>query len=233
MPDPRTGRCRWQSHATALASTLIVSLVAQGLVWSPALAATCEIPAAVARSGDRLAATTRASSSTPATGSSVIQVEGEAEPAAATAVATPVATPVQPAPDPVALLAEELTAVASLWKTCLTEGDAETVTQISSRAVLGRSRRRVHFPGRYAGDRLRDDTRPTRRQPEDATPTGDPARRYGHQVVGNQLLRAGNLERSSGERRATESVAGLESGAPGLVPRCGVDRSDRRCSSPG
>ena len=212
MPGPRTCTCRWQSRATALAFTLIASLVAQGLVWSPALAATCEIPAAVARSGDRLPATTRASSSTPATGSSIIQVEGEAEPAAATAVATPVATPVQPAPDPVALLAEELTAVAESLAACLSEGDAETVTQLAAERYLGQLfGSSVPFSrDEYVAIASALTPIPTRIVSlEDATPAGDDrATALVTQVVGNQLLRAEwTFEPApSGERRAAESV---------------------------
>jgi hypothetical protein len=175
---------------------LIASLVAQGLVWSPALAATCEIPAAAARSGDPLPATTRASSSTPATGSSIIQIEGEAEPAAATAVATPVATPVRPAPDPAALLAEELTAVAESVAACLSEGDAETVTQLAAERYLGQLFALTPIPTRIVSL-------------EDATPAGDDrATALVTQVVGNQLLRAEwTFEPApSGERRAAESV---------------------------
>src|SRR5215204_6301521 len=117
MPHPRA--CRWQSRAPVFTVLLMVPLVAQGLVWSPALAASCEIPAAVASSGDRLPATPSAPTPVPATGSSIIQVEGEAEPAAATAVVAPVATPVKPALDPVERLTEELTAVAESLAACL------------------------------------------------------------------------------------------------------------------
>ena len=110
--------------------------MAQGFDWSPALAATCEIPAVVS-SDDRLPATTSASTPTPATDSSIIQIEGEAEPAAATAVSAPVATPVQPAADPAELLAEELTGVAESLAACLSTGDAETVTQLAAERYLG------------------------------------------------------------------------------------------------
>ena len=48
--------CGWQSRATSLAFLLTASLMAQGFDWSPALAATCEIPAVVS-SDDRLPAT--------------------------------------------------------------------------------------------------------------------------------------------------------------------------------
>src|SRR5215207_5589454 len=90
MPHPRA--CRWQSRATVFTVLLMVPLVAQGLVWTPALAASCEIPAAVASSRDRLPATPGAPTPMTAAGSTIIQVEGEAEPAAATAAASPVAT---------------------------------------------------------------------------------------------------------------------------------------------
>src|SRR4051794_11900177 len=52
MPHP--GACRCHSRAAAFIFLLLVPLVAQGLVWSPALAATCEIPAAVASSHGRV-----------------------------------------------------------------------------------------------------------------------------------------------------------------------------------
>src|SRR5215216_7702904 len=110
MPHPRA--CRWQSRATVFTVLLMVPLVAQGLVWTPALAASCEIPAAVASSRDRLPAIASAATPTPGAGSSIIRVEGQAEPAAATAVSSPVATPVQPASDPAERLADELTAIA-------------------------------------------------------------------------------------------------------------------------
>ena len=209
----------------------MVSLVAQGLVWSPALAATCEIPAAVAPSGDRLPATARASTPTPAAGSSIIQVEGEAEPAAATAVATPVATPVQPAPDPVELLGEELTAVAESLAACLSEGDAETVTQLAAERYLGQLfGSSVPFSrDEYVAIASELTPIPTRIVSlEDVTPAGDDrATALVTQVVGNQLLRAEwTFEPApSGERRAGESpwrLAGERqrpvSAPPGAAP---------------
>src|SRR5215217_7329323 len=54
---------QWQSRVTVLAVLLMAAIVAQGLDWSPALAATCEIPAA-ASSRDQLPATARASTPT-------------------------------------------------------------------------------------------------------------------------------------------------------------------------
>src|SRR5687767_2508813 len=133
----RPGAFRCHSRATAFTVLLMVLLVAQGLAWSPALAATCEIPAAVASSRDRLPATASASTPTSAAGSSIIQVEGEAEPAAATAVSSPVATPVRPAPDPVELLGEELTAVAESLKAGVSEGHRDTRTQLAAERYRG------------------------------------------------------------------------------------------------
>src|SRR5215217_7666448 len=99
MPCPHTSQWPWRAMAIAL--LLMASFVAQGLDWSPALAATCEIPAAAASSRDRLLATARSSTPTLGTGSSIIKIEGEDESAAATPVSVHVATPVQQAPDPV------------------------------------------------------------------------------------------------------------------------------------
>jgi len=127
---------QWQSRATALAFLLITSFVAQGLDWSPALAATCEIPAAAASSRDHFPATASASTPTSDTGFSIIQVQGEDKPAA-TPVSVSAATPVQPAPDPAALLSEELTAVAESLAACLSVGDAETVTELAAERYLG------------------------------------------------------------------------------------------------
>jgi uncharacterized cupredoxin-like copper-binding protein len=202
---------RWQSRATALAFALMAQLGAQGLVWSPAMAATCEIPATVASSTDRPSATAGASTPTPAAGSSVIQVEGEAEPAAATAVSSPVATPVQPSPDPVALLTEELTAVSESLAACLSEGDAETVTQLAAERYLGQLfGSSVPFSrDEYVAIASELTPIPTRIVSlDDVTPAGDDrATALVTQVVGNQLLRAEwTFEPApSGERRAGES----------------------------
>ena len=190
----------------------MVSVVAQGLVWSPALAAPCDIPAAVAPARDRLPAMARASSATPAAGSSIIQIEGEGEPAAAAAVSTPVATPVQPAPDPVTLLTEELTAVGGSLAACLTEGDAETVTQLAAERYLGQLfGSSVPFSqDEYVAIASKLTPIPTRIVSlEDATSAGDDrATALVTQVVGNQLLRAEwTFEPAPrGERRAGESI---------------------------
>ena len=124
---------RWQPRATALAFLLMASFVAQALDWIPALAATCEIPS----SQDRLPAAASDSTPTLGAGSSIIEVEGQDERAIATPVSARVATPVQPAPDPVELLDDELTAVAESLAACLSAGDAETVTQLAAERYLG------------------------------------------------------------------------------------------------
>jgi hypothetical protein len=210
MPHPAA--CRWQSRARAFTFLLMIPLVAQqGLVWSPALATTCQIPAAVASSGDRLSATPSASAPMSAEGSSIIQVEGEVEPAAATAVSSPVATPIQPAPDPVELLSEELTAVAESLAACLSEGDAETVTQLAAERYLGQL-----FGSSVPFSRDQYEAIASELTPipvrivslEDVTPSGDDrATALVTQIVGNQLLRAEwTFEPApSGERRARES----------------------------
>src|SRR5215207_2928036 len=208
---PHPGARRWQLRATAFTFLVMVPLVAQGLVWSPALAATCQIPAAVASSRDRLPATPGAPTPMSAAGSSIIQVEGEAEPAA-TAAASPVATPVQPAPDPVELLGEELTAVAESLAACLTAGDTETVTQLAAERYLGQLfGSSVPFSrDQYVAIASKLTPIPTRIVSlEDATPIGDDrATALVTQVVGNQLLRAEwTFEPAPrGERRAGESI---------------------------
>jgi hypothetical protein len=185
-------------------------LVAQGLAWSPALAASCKIPAAVTSPGDRLPATPSALTPTPVAGSSIIQVEGQAEPAAATAVFAPVATPVQAAPDPVQRLTAELTAVAESLAACLSEGDAETVTQLAAERYLGQLfGSSVPFSrDQYVAIASELTPIPVRIVSlEDVTPSGDDrATALVTQVVGNQLLRVEwTFEPApSGERRARE-----------------------------
>ena len=199
---PCPGACRWSSRATALGFLLMVSLVAQGLAWSPALAATCDIPDAAPSSGNRLPAT-------PST--SIIQVEGEAEPATATAVSIPVATPVPPAADPVEVLTEELTAVAESLAACLSEGDAEIVTLLADERYLGQLfGSSVPFSrDEYVAIASELTPIPTRIVSlEDVTPAGDDrATALVTQIVGNQLLRAEwTFEPApGGERRARES----------------------------
>jgi hypothetical protein len=226
-PHPRG----WLSRATALALVLMASLVAQGIDSSPVLAASCEIPDAAAAAGHRLPVTASSSSATPAAGSSVIQVEGEKEPAAATAVSTPVATPVQPAIDPAELLAEELTAVADSLAACLSAGDAETVTQLAAERYLGQLfGSSVPFSrDEYVAIASELTPIPTRIiSLEEVTPSGDDrATAQVTQVVGNQLLRAEwTFEPApGGERRAGENrwrLAGERqlpvSAPPGAAP---------------
>jgi hypothetical protein len=210
MPCPHASR--WQSRATALAFLLTASFVVQGLDWSPALAATCEIPAAAASSQDRLPSTPRASTPTPGVGSSIIEVAGEDERGAATPISARAATPVQPAPDPVELLGEELTAVAESLAACLSTGDAETVTQLASERYLGQLfGSSVPFSrNEYVAIASDLTPIPTRIVSlEDVTPSGDDrATALVTQVVGNQLQRAEwtfepapSGERGSGESR--------------------------------
>jgi uncharacterized cupredoxin-like copper-binding protein len=229
MRCPHTSQ--WQLRATALAILLMASFVAQGLHWSPALAATCEIPAAAASSRDRLPATASAATPTPGTSSSIIQVEGEDEPELATPVSARVATPVQPAPDPAALLSEELTALAESLAACLSAGDAETVTQLAAERYLGQLfGSSVPFSrDEYVAIASQLTPVPTRiTSVEDVTPSGDDrATAVVTQVVGNQLLRAEwTFEPAPGdERRARESMWRLAgerhmpvSAPPGAAP---------------
>jgi hypothetical protein len=208
----------------------MASFVARGLDWSPALAATCEIPAAAASSQDRLPA---ASASTPTlgTGSSIIEVEGENERAGATPISVRVATPVQPTPDPVELLSDELTAVAESLATCLSAGDAETVTELAAERYLGQLfGSSVPFSrDEYVAIASELTPVPTRIiSLEDVTPSGDDrATALVTEIVGNQVLRAEwTFEPApSGERRSGESrwrLAGERqqpvSAPPGAVP---------------
>ncbi len=233
---------QWQSRATALAILLMASFVAQGLAWSPALAATCEIPAAAASSRDRLPATASASTPTPGTRSTIIQVEGEDEPEAATPVSASVATPVQPAPDPAALLSEELTAVAESLAACLSAGDAETVTQLAAERYLGQLfGSSVPFSrDEYVAIASQLTPIPTRIiSVVDVTlASDDRATAVVTQAVGNQLQRAvWTFEPAPGdERRARESMWRLAgerhmpvSAPPGAAP-IDVEIGDRSFS---
>src|SRR5215213_11829651 len=228
MPCPDT--FQWQSRAMALAVLLMASFVAQGLDWSPALAATCEIPAAAASSRDLLPATASSSTPTSDNGFSIIQIEDGDEPAA-TPVSVRVATPVQPAPDPAALLSEELTAVAESLAACLSAGDAETVTELAAERYLGQLfGSSVPFSkDEYVAIASELTPIPTRIvNVEDVVPSGDDrATAVVTQVVGNQLLRAEwTFEPApSGERRARENTWRLAgerqmpvSAPPGAAP---------------
>jgi hypothetical protein len=110
-----------------LTLALVITVTALAVSRLPsaqaAQTASCEIPAA-----------TGEVDATPLVGAAIIQVEGEDDEAAAS---PPAATPVVAAPDPIALLTQELTAVAESLAACLTEGDAETVTQLAGERYLG------------------------------------------------------------------------------------------------
>jgi hypothetical protein len=195
-----------------------VSLVGASLAVSlPALAATCEVPE-VTRDRGLLsdAATPGALDPTAVTGSSIIQVEGQDEGSAATAislsVATPAATPVQPTPDPVVVVAEELTAISESLAACLSEGDAETVTQLASERYLGQLfGSSVPFSREdYLALASELTPVPTRivAVEDVALSDDDRASAIVTQVVGNQLLRAEWTFESapSDERRAGENI---------------------------
>jgi hypothetical protein len=115
--------------ALPIALLLVAALAAPAPVLAVQSAA-CEIPAA-----QREAA---APAATPAPApDAVIQIEGSD---AATAVAPPVATPATPAPlapDPLASLTAELTAVSEALAACLSAGDAEMVTRLAAERYLG------------------------------------------------------------------------------------------------
>ncbi len=232
---PAGGR---RPRANALAIVLAsVSMAGTGLAFSPsALAATCEVPEA-SREHGRFSnlATPGALESSAETGPSIIQVEGENEFSAATpvsaVVATPVATPVQPAPDPVEVLTEELTAISESLATCLSEGDTETVTQLASERYLGQLfGSSVPFSREeYLALASELTPIPTRIVAvEDVTLSADDrATALVTQVVGNQLLHAEwTFEPAPGdERRAGESVWRLAgerqqpvSAPPGVAP---------------
>ena len=208
-------RPRLLAVAVVLAS---VSLVGAGLAFSPpALAATCEVPEVTQDRGLSLdAATPGALEPTAVTGSSIIQVEGEDEVSAATAIsltmATPAATPVQPTPDPVEVLAEELTAISESLAACLSEGDAEMVTRLASERYLGQLfGSSVPFSREdYLALASELTPIPTRIvSVEDVAPSSDDrATALVTQVVGNQLVRAEwTFEPAPGdERRTGESV---------------------------
>ena len=228
---PHSGNCQWRSRATVFTFLLLISLAAQGLVWSSALAARCEIPAAIAASRDRPPATPGAPTPMSTAESSIIQVAGDSEPAVATAVSSPVATPVQPARDANELLAEELTAVAESLAACLSEGDVETVTQLAAERYLGQL-----FGSSVPFSREQYEAIASQLTPvpvrivslEDVAPSGDDrATALVTQIVGNQLLRAEwTFEPApGGERRSRESTWRLAgerqqpvSAPPGAAP---------------
>lgn len=143
--------------------------------------------------------------------SSIIQVEGQDEPAAATAVASPVATPVKPAPDPSELLDRELTAVAESLAACLSKGDTETVTQLAAERYLGQLFGSSVPFSRDQYEAIASELTPVPVRIvslEDVTLSGDDrATALVTQIVGNQLLRAEwTFEPApGGERRARES----------------------------
>jgi hypothetical protein len=222
-----------------------VSLVGASLAFSPpALAATCEVPEVTRDRGlSSDAATPGPLGPTAVTGSSIIQVEGEDEASAATAislpVATPAATPVQPAPDPVEVLAEEVTAISESLAACLSEGDAETVTQLASERYLGQLFGSSVPFSREDYLALASELTPILTRivsVEDVALSGDDrATALVTQVVGNQLLRAEwTFEPApDDERRAGESVWRLAgerqlpvSAPPGVAP-LDVEISDR------
>jgi hypothetical protein len=173
--------------ALPLALLLTTSLLGGGLGSAPAAhAASCEIPAAA--SLPRLAATP----STAASGSSIIQIEGEAD--AATPVSLPVATPVAPAPDSLAVLTTELTAVSESLASCLSAGDAEAVTDLAGERYLGQIFGSSVPLSKEDYVAIASELRPVPTRilslEEVAQAADDRATAIVTQVVGNQLMRA-------------------------------------------
>ncbi len=123
----RQGPLVFRSSRTRAPFTLLLaaSLVGAGLSGTPsAHAATCDVP-------------NSASETTTSIGSVIIQIEEVegATPASLPAATPPGATPV--APDPAALLLDELTVVSESLAACLTAGDEEAVTHLAGERYLG------------------------------------------------------------------------------------------------
>lgn len=118
--DFRSARTR-----APLALLLASSLVGAVLTATPsARAATCDVPSST-------------SDTTTSIGSVIIQIEGpeEATPVSLPAATPPGATPI--APDPAAMLVDELTSVSKLLAACLSSGDHEAVTELATERYLG------------------------------------------------------------------------------------------------
>ena len=209
---------RRQPRVTTLALVIASAVAASaGLAWTPAaLAATCEVPAVATPDRGLSPAITGSPALTPATGSSIIQIEGEDEAEAATAVslaaATPAAaTPVSPAPDPIELLDDELTAVSESLAACLSAGDAEAVTRLAGERYLGQLFGSSVPFSRDDYVAIASELTPIPTQIvtlEDVSQSGDDrATALVTQIVGNQLVRAEwTFEPApSDERRAGEN----------------------------
>lgn len=183
-----------------------------GFAWAPVQAAqtgSCDVPAASSTAGpDFVPAIDEEADATPAVGSAIIQVEGDD---AATAVALPAATPVPPAPDPIAVLTRELTAVSEALAACLSEGDAETVTALAGERYLGQLFGVSVSLSAEEYITIADQLTPVPTRIialEDVDQVAaDRATAVVTQVVGNQLLRAEwSFEQApSGERRAGQN----------------------------
>lgn len=183
-----------------MARLLATSLLATGLARPlPAAAATCEIPAAqTAASGSR---------STPVSSASdIIQVENAVPNATPTTL--PAATPVAAAPDPLDVLADELTAAAESLAACLTDGNARAVTELAGERYLGQifGSSVPLSAADYRAIASELSPVPTRilAVEEVARPADDQATAIVTQVVGNQVLRAEwtFVPAARGERRA-------------------------------
>lgn len=214
-------RVPWVRQMREIALALSIAAtgsVGVGGAWMPTvLAATCEIPAADFGDAGPVTDEPAQSESTPAVGAAIIQVEGEdiaaATPIAVRPAATPLAaTPVLAAPDPVVLLAQELTAVSEALAACLSAGDSETVAELAGERYLGQL-----FGGSVplAKDEyiaIAEQVTPvsTRIVALDtvAQPSDDRATAIVTQVVGNQLVQAEwSFEQvASAERREGESA---------------------------
>lgn len=191
-------------EATPLALLLAASLLVAGLARpASAYAATCEIPAAASR-----AAPGRSSTPVPES-AAIIQIEGPAP--AATPASLPAASPValvEVEPDPLAVLDDELTAVAESLAACLSAGDARGVTDLAGERYLGQifGSSVPLAAAEYRAIASTLDPVPTRilAVEETARPAEDQATAIVTQVVGNQVLRAEwtFVPAARGERRA-------------------------------
>ncbi|MGH2615421.1 MAG: hypothetical protein ACRDJC_09300 [Thermomicrobiales bacterium] len=203
--------------------------------------APCQIPAAGAAEATLPPTSIGESTPTPAVGAAIIQVEGE-EDAVATPVSSPAATPVAPAPDPVALLTGELTAVAEALAACLSAGDAEMVTQLAGERYLGQLfGGSVPLPKEeYIAIAQQLTPIPTRIVAVDdvAQAADDQATALVSHVVGNQLMRAEwTFEHAPGDERGDDQtpwqLAGerqLPAAAPPDADPIGVEIGDRSFS---
>ena len=131
-------RPRWQSRATALAFLLMALSWPRDSTGHRRWPRRCEIPAAAASSRDHFPATPGAPTPTsdtraPPSSRSRARTNQQRQPR------SPHPRPRRSSQRPtrLQLLTEELTAVAESLAACLSEGDAETVTELAAERYLG------------------------------------------------------------------------------------------------